>query len=174
MDPKWFIKDPKKPWDHANNAYVIQHHHLRHVISCPANEQADENRSTHYIAITGVGKDAACLPAGHRDSGLFGYDRVTKLGDITRGAENVIMLAETANLHGHWLQGGFSTSRGLDQNGAAYLGMDGQFNGMHGRRLLIPAAFTTNVLMADASVRSFTDSTSDAVLESLVRVANNP
>jgi hypothetical protein len=45
---------------------------------------------------------------------------------------------------------------------------------MHGRRLLIPAAFTTNVLMADASVRSFTDSTSDAVLESLVRVANNP
>lgn len=170
MDPNWIVDD-RLPWDHAKNRYVASRE-IR-VYLCAANERrrGEIGGLAHYVGLTGVGKDAAWLPLGHPDAGVFGYERVTRFEDMKKGTANVIMVAETATDNGPWVQGGHGTARGLDVDGVDYLGEYGQFNSFHGRRYWIGGiAFTTNVLMADGTVRALTSDTSDRVFESLVRI----
>src|SRR5262249_21671501 len=151
-----WITNAKLPWDHDENRYVGSKE-IR-VFWCPAAPKADTPLPlTHYVGVTGVGKDAAWLPLDHPDAGSFGYKRVVKLSDMKNGT-GVIMIAETATDNGPWIRGGHSTSRGLDRNGAAYLGREGQFSSYHGGW---SQAYSTQVAMGDATVRSFTDDTAD-------------
>lgn len=166
MDPKW-ITNRKLPWDHPENQYVARKR--PRVFSCPANPQiSEEYLFSHYVGVCGVGADAAWLLLDHANAGAFGYERVTKLSDMKNGMASVMLVAETATDNGPWVRGGQATARGLDPNGASYLGEHGQFNSHHGGYL---SAFTTQAAMADASVRTFTDDTADHVVESLATLA---
>lgn len=118
---------------------------------CPASKEAGssdlarEAATTHYIAMAGIGKDAANRPAGAVGNGFMGYDRLTSWDMIKDGASNTIALMETRSNLGPWARGGNSTLRGFDPNDLPLFG-DGRPFGGHEQ--FCPAA------MADGSVRS--------------------
>jgi prepilin-type N-terminal cleavage/methylation domain-containing protein/prepilin-type processing-associated H-X9-DG protein len=110
---------------------------------CPAAE-APADAMTHYVAMSGIGPDAAGQPAGMPGNGFMGYDRRTSLATITDGTSNTIALMETLSGVGPWARGGPATLRGLDPADVPLVGDRRPFGG-HGEGM--------NVAMADGSVR---------------------
>lgn len=69
---------------------------------------------THYVALSGIGRDAAKQPAGAPGNGFMGYDRLTSLSMIKDGTSNTVAIMETREALGPWARGGLSTLRGFD------------------------------------------------------------
>jgi prepilin-type N-terminal cleavage/methylation domain-containing protein/prepilin-type processing-associated H-X9-DG protein len=123
------------------------------IFICPApTEAATVDAVTHYVAMSGIGHDAASQPTGAVGNGFMGYDRMTSMATITDGTSNTIALMETRVGLGPWARGGASTLRGFDPADVPWHGdkrpFGGHSAGMH-------AAF------ADGSVR-FLHSSIDA------------
>jgi prepilin-type processing-associated H-X9-DG protein len=119
---------------------------------------------THYVAMAGIGRDAAAQPAGALGNGFMGYDRVTSL-DMIRdadGTSNTIALMETRLGLRPWARGGSATLRGFDPTGAS-LQSDPPPFGRH------PGAI--NVAWADGSVRALGVSIDPKVLAAAITIA---
>jgi prepilin-type processing-associated H-X9-DG protein len=135
-------------------------------LSCPANHfrlAAGLPYPVHYVGIAGVGMDAPTLPIGHPRSGVFGYDRPTRLADIKDGAATTLLLVETTFQNGPWTAGGPATVRGLDPARQPYFGRGHQFGGAH------PGG--TMVALADGSVRFLPETIAPKVFEALATIA---
>ncbi len=113
---------------------------------CPSSIQAGTTLDpvTNYIALAGIGPDAASQPVGAAGNGFMGYDRQTSQAAIKDGASNTIALMETRFNLGPWAQGGPATLRGFDPNDLPLFGDQRPFAGHPGGM---------NVAMADGSVR---------------------
>jgi len=77
--------------------------------------------ATHFVAIAGVGLDAARYnpkdPAYARKVGIVGYEWGSTLEEITDGLDKTIYLMQTApGLSQPWLAGGGATVRGLNEH----------------------------------------------------------
>lgn len=105
---------------------------------CPsATAPATADAVTHYVAMAGIGPDAAGRPAGAAGNGFMGYDRPTSMAMITDGSSNTIGLMETRFGLGPWARGGPSTVRGF----------------IPGVPLFGDHSLGMNVAMADGAVR---------------------
>jgi prepilin-type processing-associated H-X9-DG protein len=113
---------------------------------CPpqGNEAGTEYPVTNYIAMSGIGPDAAKQPAGTPGNGFMGYDRLTSLAMIKDGTANTIALMETRSDLGPWARGGPSNLRGFDPGDLPLCGDQRPFGGHTGG---------FNAAMADGSVR---------------------
>jgi len=112
---------------------------------CPsANVEAMTDAGTHYVAMSGIGLDAATRPAGAPGNGFMGYDRLTSWSMIKDGTSNTIALMETRSGLGPWARGGSSNLRGFDPADVPIFGNERPFGGH-------PAGI--NAAMADGSVR---------------------
>jgi prepilin-type N-terminal cleavage/methylation domain-containing protein/prepilin-type processing-associated H-X9-DG protein len=100
--------------------------------------------STHYVAMAGLGADAAFRPAGADGNGFMGYDRPTSAASIKDGLSNTIALMETRSALGQWARGGTDTVRAFDPADSPWCGDKRPFGGHSGG---------TNVAMADGSVK---------------------
>jgi prepilin-type processing-associated H-X9-DG protein len=118
---------------------------------------------TWYVGVAGVGRDAPALPGGHPRAGVFGYDRQTRVADITDGVATTVMLAETSSANGPWTTGGPATVRGLDPGRQPYIGRNRQFGGTHRGGVI--------VAFADGSVRFLSESIDRKVFEALATIA---
>lgn len=86
--------------------------HVR-VLMCPAAKQTEKKEAvTTYIAMSGIGPEAARHPAGASGNGFMGFDRLTSLAMIEDGTSNTIALMETRSNLGPWARGGSSNLRG--------------------------------------------------------------
>jgi prepilin-type N-terminal cleavage/methylation domain-containing protein/prepilin-type processing-associated H-X9-DG protein len=120
---------------------------------CPASkEAATADAVTNYVAMSGIGHDAAGRPAGAAGNGFMGYDRLTSAAMIKDGTAHTIALMETRVGLGPWARGGESTLRGFDPADVPVQGDDRPFGGHSGGM---------NAAMADCSVR-FLKSSIDA------------
>jgi prepilin-type processing-associated H-X9-DG protein len=131
---------------------------------CPWGEQRTVGgyAVTHYVAMSGIGHQAAEQAAGAPGNGFMGYDRLTSMSMITDGTSNTIALMETRAGLGSWARGGPSTLRGLDPSDVPVLGDGRQFGG-HKPGL--------NAAMADGSVRSLRDSIDAGRLAAAITIA---
>jgi prepilin-type processing-associated H-X9-DG protein len=112
---------------------------------CPsANTEVTVDAVTHYVAMSGIGLDAAMRPAGAPGNGFMGYDRLTSFSMIKDGTANTIALMETRSDLGPWARGGSSNLRGFDPADVPIFGDQRPFGGH-------PDGI--NVAMADGSVR---------------------
>jgi prepilin-type N-terminal cleavage/methylation domain-containing protein/prepilin-type processing-associated H-X9-DG protein len=111
---------------------------------CPAPKAAaTTDPVTHYVAMSGIGLDAATRPAGAAGNGFMGYDRLTSWPMIKDGTTHTIALMETRSGLGPWARGGSSTLRGFDPD-VPLCGDQRPFGGHPGGM---------NAAMADGSVR---------------------
>ncbi len=143
------------------------------VLLCPENlpeMPAGSPAITCYVGIAGVGTDAATLmlvpgmPTPQR-AGAFRYDQATPFERITDGLSQTLLIGETANMPGPWLQGGPSTTRGFDDamGAKSLLGLGGQFGGF------FPTS--TNFALCDGGVRTFSPRTTPDVLLKMATIA---
>jgi hypothetical protein len=130
--------------------------------SHPASATAASPGLTYYVGITGLGPDAAARGVAYPGTGVFGYDRQTRLQDITDGLGTTLLLVETMRKNGPWTAGGFATARGVDPAGGPYLGIGGQLGSKHRG---------TNVAFADSSVRTLPEDISPQVFEGMATIA---
>lgn len=167
MDPKVFL-DPTKPMDAEENQYAVNISFP--VYLCPENH-GPENNYTNYVGITGVGRDAAVLPLSDPRCGFFGEAPRFIGTSIKDGTSNTLAVIETAIDNGPWALSGPHTVRGLDIEGADYLGEHGQFNSFHFRGSLFRGDPITHACVADGSVRGLSANLSPAVFEALATIA---
>jgi hypothetical protein len=124
--------------------------------------------ATHFVGIAGVGLDAATYDpnnaAVHKKLGVFGYDRITKLTDITDGREQtIVMIQVPAEMKTPWMAGGGSTIRGVSETNSIapfvclhYLGKRGTF-----------------AIMADGKVRFLSADLPDDKFKALCTIAGD-
>jgi prepilin-type N-terminal cleavage/methylation domain-containing protein/prepilin-type processing-associated H-X9-DG protein len=130
---------------------------------CPAsNDAALADAFTNYVAMSGIGLDAAGRPAGAPGNGFMGYDRLTSVATIKDGTSNTIALMETRLDLGPWARGGTSTLRGFDPADLPPIGDNRPFGGHKGG---------VNVALADGSVRYLNSSISPKTLMAAITIA---
>ncbi|MDY3551244.1 DUF1559 domain-containing protein [Gemmata sp. JC717] len=130
---------------------------------CPSSQEVATTAGlTNYVAMAGLGSDAASRPAGAAGNGFMGYDRVTSFSMIKDGSSNTIALTETRVGLGPWARGGTSNLRGFES--AEFL------NHAEGRsRSSVPNG--ANVGMADGSVRFIGSGTDPKKLSAAITIA---
>ena len=130
---------------------------------CPAGSQAEAvDAVTHYVAMSGIGHDAARRPAGADGNGFMGYDRLTSLAMIHDGTSNTIALMETRFGLGPWARGGTSNVRGFDPADVPLHGDQRPFGGH---------VDGMNAAMADGSVRFIASSIEPKMLAAAITIA---
>ncbi len=161
--------DQKVAWNAPDNRKALDTP-LRRLF-CPAHpDSVPVVAPTYYVGLAGIGSDAARLPLASPDAGMFGYDRVVHIEDLTgdkgRGQNSTAMVAETNNRIGYWAEGGPATVRGLDIQDKPYLGVLRQFGALH------PGV--TNVLFAGGSVDALSDDIDPVVFQDMLRIHAAP
>jgi prepilin-type processing-associated H-X9-DG protein len=133
------------------------------TLLCPsAKEGITSDAVTHYVAMAGLGRDAAERPAGAPGNGFMGYYRLTPLAMIKDGTANTIALLETNVGLGPWARGGRSNVRGFE-DADARPGNPSAF-GRHSSGM--PAA------MVDGSVRWVNNAIDAKNLAALITIAD--
>jgi prepilin-type processing-associated H-X9-DG protein len=152
------------PWHSDANAAVAGRD--LYESRCPIQRRlpSASQLSASYIGVAGIGREAPSLPKDDSRAGVFGYERQTTRADIKDGLANTMLIAETARVHGPWLQGGSATIRGLDPANQPYIGPGGQFGGLH-------VNGGANVAFADGSVRVVSKTVSSKVFEAFSTIA---
>lgn len=125
-------------------------------------EVSTKSSVTHYVAMAGIGPDAAKQAAGAGGNGFMGFDRQTTFAMIKDGTSNTIALMETRSGLGPWARGGSSTLRGFEPADTPSIGEQRPFGGHPGG---------INVGMADGSVRFIRDSIDPKVLVAAITIA---
>jgi hypothetical protein len=129
---------------------------------CPASKEATIDPVTNYVAMSGIGPDAAWQPPGAAGNGFMGYDRLTSAAMIKDGTSNTIALMETRVGLGPWARGGASTLRGFDPADVPVQGDNRPFGG-HSAGM--------NGTMADGSVRFLSSSIDARSLAAAITIA---
>jgi hypothetical protein len=171
--------DPKKSWNEGANltAAVTAVPHFLSVDDPPGSYPPASWRSempgvraevaaTHFVGVAGLGLDAAGFqpgdPAVLKKLGVFGYDRETKLTDITDGPDRTIAVIQVPPTYRtSWLAGGGSTVRGVDETAGIEPFVCTSYKGEPG----------TFVIMADAKVRFLKASTPKETFLALCTIA---
>jgi len=123
--------------------------------------QRQHESAGDYVAIAGVGANAAELPDNDLKAGIFGYDRKTSFRSVTDGTSNTMMVADSSQPNVSMFAGGQPTVRGFSQQ--PYL------NGPDG--IGSPHPGIVHVLMADGSVRALAVETDPQIIEALATKA---
>lgn len=103
---------------------------------------------SHFAGMSGIEDRrnvvAAELPRSDPRAGIFGYDEIAKLSDITDGTAQTIMIVGTGETPAPWMHGGGGTVRGARQ---PYFD---KYTGLGSHGMSKPGTF---VLFADGSSR---------------------
>jgi hypothetical protein len=130
---------------------------------CPSvNQDPPGEAVTHYVAMAGLGHDAAGRPADAPGNGFMGYDRRTTLAMLKDGSSNTICVMEATFDRGPWARGGASTLRGFEP-------ADGPLHGDH--RPFVGHASIMYAAMADGSLRGIRPAIEPMKLAAAVTIA---
>jgi hypothetical protein len=153
--------DFNKPWDDPANRNALATEIDVFVNPSVGDQKRNGLPVTEYVGMAGLGADGPVLPVKSPRAGVFAYNRVTRLEDITDGTSTTIMTSEANKELGSWGTGGRPTIRPLTKQ--PYIeGPDG-LGGQH------PGACIFG--MADGSVHALSSNIDPKVLERLMTIA---
>jgi hypothetical protein len=115
---------------------------------------------THYVGMGGVGIEGPKLPKDHPKAGIFGYDRKTALVDVKDGIANTIMMIQSRDVFGPWIQGGGATVRAAQSE--PYIGVTSGFGS--------PGDTGVMTIFADGSVRFLSKDIDPRIFEALCTI----
>ena len=113
-----------------------------------------------YAGCAGVGKGVADLPKHTKKTGVFGYNRETRMRDILDGTSNTIMIGEINKDLRPWSAGGKGSIRGFTAK--PYLNGPDGFGGNH--------VSATNFLYCDGRVKALPNDIDPDIAEALMTV----
>jgi uncharacterized protein (DUF2384 family) len=117
--------------------------------------------ATHYVGVAGIGLDAA-EQVDPKRRGVFSYDKVTQLAEITDGPQNTIAVLQVPpEYKTPWLAGGGSTVRGVPEKDSIRPFVCTEYQGKRG----------TYALMANGDVRFVHEDIPDALFQAMVTIA---
>ena len=152
--------DGEAGWEAEENSQAVQI--AVPFFQNPSQPGARANPSAgDYVAMAGVGEDAATLENDDPRAGIFGYNRVCRFRDITDGTSNTIMITDASEPNASYLAGGRATIRGFSQS--PYL------NGPDG--IGSPHTGVVQMVLADGSVRAVSVNVDETLLEALATKA---
>ena len=157
-DPLFRRIDPEKGY--AGNLLEAQTK-IRDFTCLEPDEAANAEAVTNYVAMSGIGLDAASQPTGTAGNGFMGYDRPTSFSMIKDGLSHTIALMETRSGLGPWARGGSSNLRGFDPDDVPFCGDQRPFGGH---------ANGVNAGMADGSVRFIRSSIDPSKLAAAITI----
>src|SRR5262249_53582770 len=100
-------------------------------------------------------------PATAKKLGVFGYDRTTRVQEITDGVSNTILMAQVPPTYKRpWMAGGGSTVEGVPEKDSVRPFVSPQPDGKRG----------TLVVMADGSVRFIAENVKDDIFKALCTI----
>ena len=153
--------DFKKGWEDDANLDAIQTDITTLIHPGIAPHKAPNFGATHYVGIAGVGADTLTLEVHNKKTGVFGYNRATRIRDIRDGTSNTLMVMEVNKNHGRWGAGGAGTLRAFVKK--PYInGPDGFGGGTRDG---------ANAALCDGSVRFLSSNISPEVIEALATVS---
>ncbi|MFQ5730642.1 MAG: DUF1559 domain-containing protein [Planctomycetaceae bacterium] len=117
--------------------------------------------ATHYVGMAGLGKNSLTTTKIDKKVGIFGYNRRTRIRDITDGTSNTIMTAEASKNYGAWGAGGSATVRAWTKK--PYINGPDGIGG--------PWSGGFHVGLADGSVRFISNKIDPSILEKLATMA---
>src|SRR5262249_42095812 len=143
--------DKEQGWEADENRFAaLLRQSTYHCPGFPKQPPLSPYYSSHYLGMSGIGKDAVSLPEDDNNTGFFGYARQLPIAMVQARSQPLVTMTETCWATGAWTAAGPPTVRGLADDGTPYLGCDGQFGGNHRGGL--------NVAFADGSVRFLNES----------------
>lgn len=121
--------------------------------------------ASHWVGMAGVGLDAARYkesdPEVAKKIGVFGYDRLTTVAQVTDGPESTIMMIQVPETYqGPWIAGGGSTVRGVPETDSVRPFVSGAYQGRKG----------TFAIMCDGALRFIPDTISDQNFKALCTI----
>jgi prepilin-type N-terminal cleavage/methylation domain-containing protein/prepilin-type processing-associated H-X9-DG protein len=134
------------------------------VFVCAANDFVPNTAPAHYVALAGIGHDAATRPLDAPGIGFMGFTRATKPDAIKDGTSNTLALIETRAGVGPWAASGAINVRGFDVEAAPHIG-EGRAFGWHTNG--------ANAALVDGSVRFLSAKTDAAKLSAAITIAGN-
>ncbi len=159
LKPLYDQIDFKKAWDDPANSKAVETRLVLLINPSLGEQKANGLPVTEYVGIGGVGADGPMLPVTSPRAGVFAYDRVTRIADITDGASNTIMISECNKDLGSWAAGGRPTIRALTKK--PYIdGPDGLGGHPEGCQMCF----------ADGSVRFVSNQVDPKVLEAMATI----
>ena len=171
--------DPQKSWNEGVNrtAATTAIPHFLAPDEPKGSYPGDSSRSnmpglaspaaaSHFVGIAGVGLDAATYraddPATAKKRGVFGYDRETRLSDVTDGPANTIAVIQVPPTYKTcWLAGGGSTIRGVPETDSVEPFVCTTYKGRRG----------TFAIMADGKVRFIAADMKPEIFRALCTIA---
>jgi hypothetical protein len=127
---------------------------------------------SHIVGISGVEdnrtESAAKLPRSHANAGVFGYDAVARLDEITDGTSQTVAILGAGEIIGPWVQGGGASVRGA--RATIVNGKETYFDPLTGFSSKGLAKAGTQALMADGSARIISAEIDSKVFRSLCTI----
>ena len=158
-----------EPWNGVQNSRVAECEIK--VLLCPSVFFSDGTYKVQasYVGMAGIGPSAFEAPVGSPMAGLFGYDRLVSIKDVTDGTSCTIAAIETGFMNDLWITGGLPTMRLVDMDHPPYIRKSGQFGRFHSEK--DPSSIIANTALVDGSVRRLNSNIESKVFEALATIA---
>ncbi|MBJ7345757.1 MAG: DUF1559 domain-containing protein [Gemmataceae bacterium] len=164
--------DRSKSWSDPKNHQVARMFIPDLLFATPVegtSVSSDANQSgiTNFVGVSGVGYASGEYSTDNKKSGVFGYDRITKIEDIKDGPANTIALLLIKQNKNHpWIAGGGASIAGISEGPDALA----PFLILEKTNRNKEKEFTGIAIMADGKIREISNKISPEIFRAMCTI----
>jgi hypothetical protein len=166
------LVDKGKSWSDPKNHQVARIFipdllYATPVEGTSVSSDANQPGITNFVGVSGVGLASGEYSADNKKSGIFGYDRITKIVDIKDGPANTIALLLIKQNKNHpWIAGGGASIAGISEGPDALA----PFLVLEKTNRNKEKEFTGIAIMADGKIREISNKISPEIFRAMCTI----
>jgi hypothetical protein len=166
------LVDKGKSWSDPKNLQVARIFIPDLLYATPiegtsVSSDANQPGITNFVGVSGVGFASGEYSADNKKSGIFGYDRITKIVDIKDGPANTIALLLIKQNKNHpWIAGGGASIAGISEGPDALA----PFLVLEKTNRNKEKEFTGIAIMADGKIREISNKISPEIFRAMCTI----